>query len=146
MKTKLPSQPNRREKSSVFSAVPPATPASLPQAETLREKIGQVVQLEGMVYRVRQMSGFAFVTLRAGNQLFQCVYEREQADFPLSLLEEEAVVRLWGLVRQEPRSRAGFEILLRRCQRLSGPTGPLPVSVSGKSWIWRWKPCWICVL
>ncbi len=132
MKTKLPSQSNSHEKSSVFSAVPPATPASLPQAETLREKIGQVVQLEGMVYRVRRMSGFAFVTLRAGNQLFQCVYEREQADFPLSLLEEEAVVRLWGLVRQEPRSRVGFEILLRRCQRLSGPTSPLPASVSGK--------------
>lgn len=123
---------NLQNEQPVFTAISPKEPAHLPRAEKLREQLGQLVQLEGMVYRVRRMSGFAFVVLRAGNQLLQCVYEEEQADFPLSLLEEEACVRLWGLVRQEPRSRAGFEILLRRCQRLGGPAEPLPVSVSGK--------------
>ncbi len=128
MKTNLHNQEQR----SIFAAVAPEAPAPLPREEELRAQIGQTVRLEGMVYRVRQMSGFAFVTLRAGNQLFQCVYEPEQAEFPLSLLEPEASVRLWGLVRQEPRSRAGFELLLLRCQRLGGPAAPLPVSISGK--------------
>lgn len=123
---------NLQQELPALTPISPKAPAQLPQAAFIREQIGQTVQLEGAVYRVRQMSGFAFVVLRAGNQLFQCIYESEQAEFPLSLLEEEAFVRLWGLVRQEPRSRAGFEILLRRCQRLGGPAEPLPVSVSGK--------------
>ena len=116
MKTNLHNQEQR----SIFAAVAPEAPAPLPREKELRAQIGQTVRLEGMVYRVRQMSGFAFVTLRAGNQLFQCVYEPEQAEFPLSLLEPEASVRLWGLVRQEPRSRAGFELPTAAANRLQG--------------------------
>lgn len=116
----------------LFTPVCPAEPAPIPQPEQLRQQIGQTVVLEGMIYRIRRMPGFAFVLLRVGNQVIQCVYQPEEAEFPLSLLEEEVSVRCQGLIRQEPRSRAGFEILLRQCRRLGGPAEPLPVNISGK--------------
>lgn len=116
----------------LFTPICPEEPAALPRAEQLRQQIGQEISLEATVYRVRQMRGFAFVLLRAGNQVFQGIYQPEEAAFPLSLLEEEASIRCQALVRQDPRSRAGFELVLRQCHRLGGPAEPLPVNISGK--------------
>lgn len=117
---------------SAITTIQPNPCPSLPLAHELAGKCGQTVSLHGMVYRVRRMRGFAFVLLRTAREVLQCVYEEGVSSFPLSFLQENASVECTGLVRADPRSRQGFEILLRQCTLLSAPEEEAPVSVSGK--------------
>lgn len=110
-------------------------PRSLPQLPLARElstQCGQTVSLHGMIYHIRRMRGFAFVLLRTACEVLQCVYEEGASSFPLSILQENASVECTGLVRADPRSCQGFEILLQECTLLSAPVAEAPVSVSGK--------------
>lgn len=52
------------------------------EAEELKESIGEIVFLHGIVYKIRLMSGFAFVILKTKRHLVQCVYSAEFAEFP----------------------------------------------------------------
>lgn len=100
--------------------------------ENYAEQIGQNVVLEGRVYKIREMSGFAFVLLQTRGALLQCVHG-EFSEFPLSLLCEGAWVRLRGTVVAEARSKSGFDIHLQSCEVLSRPYAPTPVPINGKS-------------
>jgi nondiscriminating aspartyl-tRNA synthetase len=83
---------------------------------------GELVKLHGSVYRIRRMSGFAFVVLRTARELVQTVYIPGQAGFDLDSLGEGDCVVAWGDARPEPRSKRGYDIVLRGVERLSGPS------------------------
>lgn len=105
------------------------TTASLPTAA----QAGETVRVCGMVYKIRAMSGFAFVLLACGRQTLQCVWSEGEADFPLSDLREQMAVAVQGRVVADPRSRSGIELHLRHVTVLSTPAEQPPVVINGKT-------------
>nr|HMM32532.1 OB-fold nucleic acid binding domain-containing protein [Clostridia bacterium] len=100
--------------------------------EALSGRIGQEVRINGMVYKIREMSDFAFVILRGPRSLLQCIYTSESARFPLVQLREGMAVRVMGEVVAEPRSKTGFEVRLKEAEVLSAPSFEPPVVINGK--------------
>ncbi|MCE5236014.1 MAG: aspartate--tRNA(Asn) ligase [Eubacteriales bacterium] len=115
----------------MFSYVTKGLPASV-SFEALGAMTGQTVKLKGMLYKIREMSDFAFVILRGPRSLLQCVYAPESASFPLSMLREGMAVAVTGDVVAEPRSKTGFEVRLRETEVLSEPVEETPVVINGK--------------
>ncbi len=107
-----------------------ATPET--EACELASHIGETVRLHGSIYKIRRMSGFAFVLLRMRDAIIQCVYSNEYASFPLDALTEEACVRLVAEVAAEERARAGYELRLKDVQVLSTPSEILPIVINQK--------------
>ena len=58
------------------------------EAEGLIHRMGKTVRLHGAIYKIRRMSGFAFVLLRMRDAVVQCVYSEEYTSFPLDLLTD----------------------------------------------------------
>jgi len=103
------------------------------EVEELRGLIGQSVKLCGSVYKIRNMSGFAFVILRTRRLMVQCIYNEDFAEFPLANLKEEACVIITGEVVADERSKAGFELRLKQVQVLSSPSEELPVVINNRN-------------
>lgn len=95
--------------------------------------LGKTVKMEGSVHTIRDMGEVAFVILRKAEGLVQCVYEEGKTEFDLSLLKEEASIRVTGVVSAEERAPHGFEIRLSGIEVLSQPADVLPIAVS------KWK-------
>jgi nondiscriminating aspartyl-tRNA synthetase len=93
---------------------------------------GERIALHGCVYRIREMSGFAFVVLRTARELVQTVYIPEKADFSLGTLREGDTVKAVGEACSEPRSKLGYDIVLRSIKRLSGPEGEPALVINKK--------------
>lgn len=102
------------------------------QPEELAGQIGNIVTLSGAVYKIRIMSGFAFVILRTRRALIQCIYSSEHCSFPLGELKEEACVLVTGKVTAEERSRDGYEVWLHSIRILSTPYAISPVVINNK--------------
>lgn len=98
----------------------------------LANHIGETVRLHGAIYKVRRMSGFAFVLLRMRDTIVQCIYSEEYVSFPLHLLTEEACVRITAEVVAEERARTGYELRLKEVQVLSTPCEELPIVINQK--------------
>lgn len=103
------------------------------QPEELGCHIGDTVRLTGAIYKIRNMSGFAFVILRTRRILVQCIYSPQFSDFPLESLKEEACVILTGQVVAEERSRTGYELHIRQVKLLASPAEELPVAIHNKT-------------
>ncbi len=102
------------------------------EAEHLAAHIGEVIRIHGSIYKIRKMSGFAFVLLRTKDRVVQCVYSPECAAFSLEEIMEEACVVFGAEVVEEERSRTGYELHLREVQVLSAPVEGLPVVINQK--------------
>lgn len=116
----------------MFSYVTKELSAAHTDFEALGGMTGQTVRLKGMIYKIREMSDFAFVILRGPRSLLQCVYAPESADFPLSALREGMAAAVTGEVVAEPRSKTGYEVRLTRAEILSEPAAEPPVVINGK--------------
>ncbi len=102
------------------------------EAEQLRSYIGSTVNLKGMVYKIRKMSGFAFVLIRTKRAVVQCVYSEEYSVFPLTELVEESAVCVTAKVVEEERSRTGYELQMVSVEVLSVPAEPSPIVINNK--------------
>ncbi|WP_458862765.1 aspartate--tRNA(Asn) ligase [Acidaminobacterium chupaoyuni] len=101
-------------------------------AKELKDHIGETVSLHAMVYKIREMSGFAFVLLRTLHGMLQGVYAESFSDFPLSLLKENMSILARGEVVAEERSRLGAELRLRSVTVLSAPAEEPPLVLNNK--------------
>lgn len=102
------------------------------EAHELVNYIGKRVSIHGMIYKIREMSGFAFVLLQTKSMMLQCVYEPETAQFALHTLAENMSVVFGGEVSAEPRSKMGFELKIIDVSVLSRPKCEPPVPINGK--------------
>ncbi len=100
--------------------------------EELEHYIGEKVYLNGSIYKIRKMKGFAFVLVRTSRRIIQCIYIPEEADFPLSAIREECCCKIHALVTAEERARAGYELHLLDVEILSEPKEASPVVINGK--------------
>lgn len=103
------------------------------EPEELLHCIGKTVRLQGSIYKIRNMSGFAFVILRTRRLMVQCIYSEEFSGFALESLREEACVNITGEVIPEERSKTGYELRLKEVEILSAPACELPVVINNRA-------------
>lgn len=102
------------------------------EAEQLQHNIGKRVTMHGSIYKIREMSGFAFVILRTKRIMVQCVYSEEFSKFDISSIKEEMCVIITADVIAEERSRSGWELRLIEVEILSEPEAEMPVVINNK--------------
>lgn len=98
----------------------------------LKSKIGEQVIIHGMIYKLRIMSDFAFVILRRKRDMIQCIYQPEYCDFPIKELKENSSVIIKGIIKEDERSKIGFEINIKEINLLSEPVEEPPVVINNK--------------
>ncbi len=99
----------------------------------LRTQIGKKAEFSGSVYKIRKMSGFAFIILELPDGLMQCVWSEETSKFSIEEIKENMCVTIKGFVKEEPRSKIGFEVTAEELTILSAPAEEMPVVINGKS-------------
>ncbi|BCJ95143.1 aspartate--tRNA(Asn) ligase [Anaerocolumna cellulosilytica] len=100
--------------------------------EDLKYQIGEAIVVCGSVYKIRRMSSFAFIVLRTGRSLIQCIYSSDYAAFDLENIKENYCVELKGEVSEDNRSKLGFEIRIKEVAILSKPAEEMPVVINNK--------------
>ena len=98
----------------------------------IKSNIGNVIKLKGTIHKIREMSGFAFVIIRTGRDLIQCVYSKEFSGFKLCDIAEGYTVNVIGKVVTDDRAANGFEIHIQNIIILSKPFEELPVVINKK--------------
>ena len=82
--------------------------------DQLDEHVGQSVTLQGWVYKTRASGKIAFIILRDGTGLCQCVLEKNDQTEPffddLKKLGQESSLEVTGRVSQEDRATGGYEL------------------------------------
>ncbi|WP_313132515.1 aspartate--tRNA(Asn) ligase [Anaerocolumna sp.] len=102
------------------------------EAEEIESYIGRGIKIHGSIYKIRKMSGFAFVLLRTTRKIVQCVYSEEVSQFDLNLLKEESSVCVTANVVKEERSKTGWELRMLQVKVLSMPQEELPIVINNK--------------
>ena len=93
-------------------------------------KDGDKITVKGSIYRIKEMSGFAFVNVRAPRIVFQCVWEEGKSKINIKDFRAEDCVIIEGTVVMEERSRLGFDIRIDDMKRISGQAELLPIEIS----------------
>lgn len=100
--------------------------------EQLKNYAGQTVKIHGIVYKIREMSGFAFVLLKTKRTILQCVYSADFSQFALKELKDNMGIIVSGYVVNDERSRTGIEVRLITFEELSIPAEETPVVINNK--------------
>lgn len=100
------------------------------EAEELKEKIGETIKIHGIVYKIREMSGFSFVLLKTKRQLIQCVYVKEDVKSNEAELKENMSAVITGKIQKEERSPLGYEIIIVEIEVLSKPVEETPIIIN----------------
>lgn len=103
-------------------------PRPLPTLEELKASAGEV-RLAGMAHTIRDMGSFAFMLLRTGRHIIQCVAS-EDVKRVLDEVREGYGVRVAGAVCQDARAAYGFELHLSSVEVLSRFAEPMPVPIN----------------
>ncbi len=102
------------------------------EAENLASHLGETIKIHGSIYKIRKMSGFAFILLRTKRKVVQCIYSSEYSLFDLEDLAEESCVTATAQVIPEERSKTGYELQLLDMEILSKPDQQIPIVINNK--------------
>ena len=102
------------------------------EVEELKNHIGNTVFIHGMVYKIREMSGFAFVIIRTKGRFLQCIYSHEYSLFELNEIKDNMSLIIKGEVIKEERSRNGIEVRIISYEALSFPAEETPIVINNK--------------
>lgn len=100
--------------------------------ENITEHIGNQIELHGSIYKIREISGFAFVLLRTKRAVIQCIYSENFSLFNLDILKEESCIKLIADVIKENRSKTGWELRMINVDILSEPEEGFPIVINNK--------------
>ncbi len=96
--------------------------------------IGEVVQIAGWVVHVRSSGKVAFLVIRDGYGLLQCVVAKAEVGPEVwdrfGTLTQETAVQLEGVVRADSRAPGGHELAVRDLQVLG--TSPIDYPIQPK--------------
>ncbi len=102
------------------------------EASELVNYLGETVEIHGSIYKIRKMSGFAFVLLRTKRDIIQCIYSAEISNFGVEELKEESCVLVTAKVVPEERSKVGYELQMINVEILSVPAMESPIVINNK--------------
>ncbi|HEX3048959.1 MAG TPA: aspartate--tRNA(Asn) ligase [Bacillota bacterium] len=96
--------------------------------------VDQVVKVNGIIHKIREMSGFSFIILRTKKELIQCVLDPGgySDTRPCPPVHEGCAVIIQGRAITDPRAVNGFEIRIENLEVLAQPVEPLPVVLNKK--------------
>lgn len=105
--------------------------APTPTIDTLSEFEGQTVTLRGWLYNKRTSKGLAFLVVRDGTGLCQCVANQEKVDsdsWEAALaMGQESSLRVTGTVVADARQVGGYEVQATAVEPV-GPSEDYPIS------------------
>ncbi|MGE4214950.1 MAG: aspartate--tRNA(Asn) ligase [Anaerotignaceae bacterium] len=99
-------------------------------AEMMKKNDDDTVKTHGMIYSVKDMGDFGFVTLRKRNGLVQCVYNKGISQFNISDLGPEYSIKVEGTIKKDERAPGGFEVHLVNVEVLSKPNEAPAINLS----------------
>ncbi len=98
-------------------------PVSHVSISNLSDHVGETVTLKGWLYNKRGGKGIAFLILRDGSGLAQCVVNQEEVDGPgwdaASEATQESALAIRGLVRADERQVGGYEVQAAHVELIS---------------------------
>jgi asparaginyl-tRNA synthetase len=115
----------------------------------LKSHVGQDVVLNGWVYNVRASSKkIKFLILRDGTGMCQCIYFKGECDESslenFGELTQESAVRVWGKVKEEPRSPGGFELSADKFEILAKSNDyPITPKEHGTDFLMNHRHLWL---
>ena len=94
---------------------------------------GEVVQMKGIIHRIREMTGFAFVIIRTARGTVQCVYSPDFSEYRMG---EEVVegcsVKLTGKIVKDETREDRYEMQIHGIEVLSSPAEQMPIVINKK--------------
>jgi asparaginyl-tRNA synthetase len=114
----------------------------------LREHVDQTVKVRGWVVTTRSSGKIAFVVLRDGTGIAQCVLSKkdvsDEAWSRFQSLTQESCVAVSGSVRVEPRSPGGYELGVSDLQLLgASPDFPITPKEHGTQFLFEHRHLWL---
>lgn len=79
-------------------------------SKQIAESIGQTITVEGWIHKKRLLGGITFINVRDRSGLVQCVVKDKEEVEKLRGLQIGTVVRVQGIVKDEPRAPGGAEL------------------------------------
>ena len=91
--------------------------------------VDEVVVLKGMIHRIREMTGFAFVIIRTARDVVQCVYSPEFSEYRMDeKVVEGCAVKATGKVVKDQTREDRYELQIHNIEILSTPAEMMPES------------------
>jgi len=109
---------------------------------------GQTVTLQGWLYNSRGSGKIAFLQLRDGSGIIQCVLKKQAVDEDLFArarkLGQESSLRVTGQVRADTRSKLGFELQVGELEILQDAQGyPITPKEHGPHFLHEHRHLWL---
>ena len=114
----------------------------------LNRHIGKEVRLQGWAYRVRSSGKVAFLLVRDGTGLCQCVVEKSEQTSgffdTVKRLPQESSLRVTGTVRAEERAEGGYELAVTGFE-LVHASGEYPITpkAHGTDFLMKHRHLWL---
>ena len=121
---------------------------TIARIEDLKLHVGQPVTVNGWVTTTRSSGKIAFVVLRDGSGLVQCVLAKkevpEESWNRFQALSQETSVAATGIVREDARSPGGFELQLSQIEILGTSVDyPITPKEHGTSYLFEHRHLWL---
>jgi asparaginyl-tRNA synthetase len=121
---------------------------TIARIEDLKLHVGQPVTVNGWVTTTRSSGKIAFVVLRDGSGLVQCVLAKKEVPEEtwnrFQVLTQETSVAATGIVREDARSPGGFELQLSQIEILGTSVDfPITPKEHGTSYLFEHRHLWL---
>ena len=107
------------------------------------------VEIDGWLYNKRSSGSINFLIIRDGSGFMQATLikgEVEESVFKeVDSLEYESAIKVFGLVRKEPRAQSGYEILIKKIDIISKAAENYPISLKehGVGFLMDYRHLWL---
>jgi len=115
--------------------------------DKLCEHVGETVTLQGWVHKTRPSGKIAFIIIRDGTGLCQCVLEKDDRTDVLfdevKRLGQESSLKITGAVSKDERSVGGYELKISGAQIVGGSTDyPITPKPHGIDFLMKQRHLW----
>ena len=95
--------------------------------------VGEEVVMKGMIHRIREMTGFAFVIIRTARDVVQCVYSPDFSDYRMDeSIVEGCAVKITGKIVKDETREGRYEMQIHGIDVLSTPAEQMPIVINKK--------------
>jgi asparaginyl-tRNA synthetase len=112
------------------------------------DHVDKEVTIQGWLYNKRSSGKIRFILVRDGTAVIQCVLSRQDADDAafdaFDLLTQESSLIVHGVVRKDPRSPLGYELLTKKVEIVQIADGyPISPQEHGTAFLMDHRHLWL---
>ena len=95
--------------------------------------VDKEVVFKGMIHRIREMTGFAFVIVRTARDVVQCVYSPDFSDYRMDdKVVEGCAVKITGKIVKDQTRDDRYELQIHNIEVFSSPAEQMPIVINKK--------------